>query len=263
MPKSRNIKPQFFTDEKVLSLSDSAKILFIGILINCDDSGVHPYSLWTLKVEVFPADRKSIKKIESLVHELSTAGLIEFYNVDQKKYIYIPTFSKHQNIPPDRKFYLYPLKDGKIPKRTKKSKSYNGGNTVSNTAPNSEQTQHEQCADNDEAVSEQCPNGSIREDKNKIKKRKEKGSNAPAGANTPLSEILYNFKTSNGTAKIRSDYVDELVSSYKNLDVFHQLGRMQQWLNDEANRRPTPKSLKAWIRKWLSTAQEEATANEC
>ena len=56
MARKRMIDPQFWCDEKMMTLSHSARLLFIGLWNFCDDSGIHKDSDLKLKAEIFPAD---------------------------------------------------------------------------------------------------------------------------------------------------------------------------------------------------------------
>ena len=56
MARSRDIRPEFFTDEKVGELPYGARILFIGIWCHSDLRGVFEYSAKQLRVLIFPFD---------------------------------------------------------------------------------------------------------------------------------------------------------------------------------------------------------------
>lgn len=267
MAKIRHIKVEFWTSPQIVECSPLTRLLFIGMWNFCDDGGVHVYSVKRLKMEIFPADEEILSTgIEQMLNELEKNGLIKFYTVRKEKYIKVTGWRHQKNY---EQFYKYPNEDGITPEnvtygraQSKKKKKYPNKQST-DCCPSVDipvtdgQPYDDQEGTDGQQTGHEQGNGNGKANVNE----NEKGDNARA--NTPPSEILYNFKTSNGTAKIRSDYVDELVNSYKNTDVFHELGRMNQWLNDEKSRRPTPKGLKAWIRKWLTTAQEEATADAC
>ena len=81
------IKPEFFTDEKVINLPIPARLLFIGMWNHADDEGIFKDSPIQLKVQVFPADEtidlNVIKNYIDLMiqQKLLIAGL----NVDDGK----------------------------------------------------------------------------------------------------------------------------------------------------------------------------------
>lgn len=105
MARIRTIKPEFWTSEQIVECSPMARLLFIGMWNFCDDAGVHPASMKRLKMEIFPGDYLKEDEIESLVSELSDAGLIRHYVVDNKGFWAI-TGWHHQKI--DRPSFKYP-----------------------------------------------------------------------------------------------------------------------------------------------------------
>lgn len=97
MSRIRTIKPEFWSDEKVVECSTNARLLFIGLWNFCDDCGRHSLSPKQIKALVFPADDFSLHDILGMIDELSTNGLISIYEVENKKYFYVIGW-KHQRI---------------------------------------------------------------------------------------------------------------------------------------------------------------------
>lgn len=114
MARIRTIKPEFWTSEQIAECDPLTRLLFIGALNFCDDSGVHPASAKRLKMEIFPSDDIASTSIRGMLDELSSNNLIELYKVEDKEYFIVTGWEKHQRI--DRPTYKYPLQDGDIPK---------------------------------------------------------------------------------------------------------------------------------------------------
>jgi len=95
MARIRTIKPEFWTDEAITECSLSARLLFIGMWNFADDRGNIERSARQLKMKIFPAD---LIDCEPLVHELLKQNLLIEYQVDDKKYLHIRTFTDHQII---------------------------------------------------------------------------------------------------------------------------------------------------------------------
>ena len=76
MARKRMIDPQFWCDEKMMTLSHSARLLFIGLWNFSDDQGIHKNSDLKLKAEIFPADDISKDDVKKLKDELIAIGLI-------------------------------------------------------------------------------------------------------------------------------------------------------------------------------------------
>lgn len=95
MARIRTIKPDFWTDEKLVECSLSARLLFIGLLNFADDNGNLTRSPKKIKMQIFPADAIDC---EPLIIELITQGVLIEYSVSDEKYLHIKGFAKHQVI---------------------------------------------------------------------------------------------------------------------------------------------------------------------
>ncbi len=112
MARIRTIKPEFWTSSQVMSVSRSARLLFIGMWNFADDGGNQPANTKTIKAQVFPGDDLTEPETTALVSELLETGLLEAYEVDYRWYWHIPTWKKHQRI--DQPTYRHPNPTGKI-----------------------------------------------------------------------------------------------------------------------------------------------------
>lgn len=95
MARIRTIKPDFWTDEKVVELSAFARLLFIGLWNFADDEGRMEYSPKRIKMQILPADSAEIPR---LMEELRALGLITIYCVESIDYLQIAGFAKHQKV---------------------------------------------------------------------------------------------------------------------------------------------------------------------
>lgn len=95
MARIRTIKPDFWTDEKVVELSAFARLLFIGLWNFADDSGRMVYSPKKIKMQIFPADSVEIPE---LVGEIRRNSLVTVYVFEGIEYLQINGFEKHQKI---------------------------------------------------------------------------------------------------------------------------------------------------------------------
>lgn len=95
MARIRTIKPEFWTDEKIVELSFPARLLFIGLWNFADDEGRLVYSPKRLKMQIFPADDLDISE---LFGEIRGKKLAAVYQVDNTEYLQVSGFSKHQKI---------------------------------------------------------------------------------------------------------------------------------------------------------------------
>lgn len=97
MARIRTVKPEFWTSEQVMELSPLARLLFIGLWNFCDDRGVHPASVKTLKAEVFPADDITADQISGLVAEMIAQRLLSEFDAQGRRWWHV-TGWHHQMI---------------------------------------------------------------------------------------------------------------------------------------------------------------------
>lgn len=95
MARIRSIKPEFWTDEKVVELSGFARLLFIGIWNFCDDDGRMTYSHKRMKMQIFPSDDVDCA---ALTREIEQQGMVQLYTIDGVEYLQVKQFDKHQKI---------------------------------------------------------------------------------------------------------------------------------------------------------------------
>lgn len=121
MARIRTIKPEFWTDERVVELDFWVRLLFIGLWNFADDEGRMVCSEKRIKMQIFPGDSPNIR---GGLDELTRAGLIQVYVVDEVEYLSIPTFLKHQRVDHPSKSKLPP------PPKKKESDSQNVRGTL-------------------------------------------------------------------------------------------------------------------------------------
>ena len=98
MARIRTIKPEFWRDELLASISAEAALLAIGLLNHCDDEGFFNANPKLVESDVFPL-RMLAKSTTELLRELSGIGYIEvFSGSDSKTYGKVANFEKHQVI---------------------------------------------------------------------------------------------------------------------------------------------------------------------
>ena len=98
MAKMRGIKPETFTDDKILQISPLARWLFIGMWTQACDNGHVEDNPVQLKVRLLPMDNCDVKE---LVNELVNIGLVK----RMEGHLSIPNLPHHQKI--DRRFLVF------------------------------------------------------------------------------------------------------------------------------------------------------------
>ena len=95
MARIRSIKPEFWTDEKIVGLSAFARLLFVGMWNFVDDDGRAEFSPMRLKMQILPADDVDAGK---LLDELLNQHLVTVYEVEGRRYLQVVNFAKHQKV---------------------------------------------------------------------------------------------------------------------------------------------------------------------
>jgi len=94
MARARNIKPAFFDNEDLAELPALNRLLFIGLWCLADREGRVELRPKRIKAQLFPYDNCDM--IE-MVNSLSVYKFIEIYTVEDKEYLQINKWAKHQN----------------------------------------------------------------------------------------------------------------------------------------------------------------------
>jgi len=95
MARIRTLKPETWTDEKFVQLSYPARLLFMGLWNFADDDGRMECSPLRIKLQILPADPVDISE---LIGEIRGKKMVITYQVDDKEYLQIVNFSKHQKV---------------------------------------------------------------------------------------------------------------------------------------------------------------------
>lgn len=103
MSRIRSVHPGLFTDERFVSVSPFARLLFIGLWTECDDKGSFEWSPIKLKMRLLPADNIDIS--ECLL-ELEMSGIIMSYSIKGRKFGAVRKFSVFQR--PKKPNDIYP-----------------------------------------------------------------------------------------------------------------------------------------------------------
>lgn len=93
MSRIRSVHPGLWTDERFVSASPMARLLFMGIWNECDDLGSFEWSPLKLKMRILPADSADAGQ---LLAELVEAGSVMRYEIAGKTYGAVRNFCQYQ-----------------------------------------------------------------------------------------------------------------------------------------------------------------------
>jgi hypothetical protein len=98
MARIRQIKPEFYLDDELAQCSRDARLLFPGLWMLADRAGRLENRPAKIKAQVFPYENDlDASKIAQLLGELEQHRFIFIYEVEDRSYIQIRTFEKHQH----------------------------------------------------------------------------------------------------------------------------------------------------------------------
>jgi hypothetical protein len=92
--RARSIKPGFFSNDALVELPFSTRLLFIGLWTIADKEGRLMDRPKKIKMEIFPGDDVDC---DAALGELQSKGFLTRYEVDGVRYIQITNWKKHQN----------------------------------------------------------------------------------------------------------------------------------------------------------------------
>ena len=116
----RSIKPEFWTSTAISSLAIEDRLLFIGLWSYVDDNGVGLDRLSLIATDLFPDDverdpRDTFARVQRGLSNLSEAGRIARYAVENRDYLAIANWSEHQRIDkPAKARYPLPTRDDAV-----------------------------------------------------------------------------------------------------------------------------------------------------
>ena len=112
---NRIIKETICTSENIDALTPEEETFFYRLIVNCDDYGRMDARTPILRAKCFPLklDKVKDKEIEKWIKNLARQQLIIIYEVEDRLYLQMVTWDKHQQIRAKRSKFPSP-EDGRI-----------------------------------------------------------------------------------------------------------------------------------------------------
>lgn len=106
---NRILKESIRESDSIDSLSWFEEVLFYRLIVSCDDYGRFDGRTSVIKNRLFPLkDDLTLKTVSRAIERLVTAGLVALYEFEGKPYLYLPTWTAHQNVRAKRSKYPDP-----------------------------------------------------------------------------------------------------------------------------------------------------------
>lgn len=98
MARIRTVKPEFWTDEDLATVTETARLVAIGLLNLADDEGFFNANIRLIECSLFPLTEPSMS-IHECLKQLVNIGYLEVKNTaDGKSYGHVVNFTKHQKV---------------------------------------------------------------------------------------------------------------------------------------------------------------------
>jgi hypothetical protein len=95
MSRIRSIKPEFFLDDELAELTPLARLLFIGLWTLADCEGRMEDRPKRIRAQILPFDDGDT---DAMLQALHDHGFIRRYRVNDKSYLVVRNFKKHQRL---------------------------------------------------------------------------------------------------------------------------------------------------------------------
>lgn len=249
MARIRTIKPTFWTDGKTGTLSDRAKLLFLGMLNFSDDLGFLKFDLGELKARIFPYIYESPLDVvgKPLIDELVQKGLVLVVRRENENgdgvggYLHIVNFSKHQKIDRPGPPLIEGLLEKDIEKLLEKSNQIPQFDEYS-TSPR-----------------EKFPRKG-REGKGREWKGKEEII-APSPSVSEPPVLVFPTHGKEKTWGLTQSTIDSLKADFPALDVMAQCRAARAWCEANAMKRKTVGGMPRFLAGWMARQQNRGGNN--
>lgn len=95
---NRILKESIRTSDSINELSWFEEVLFYRLMVSCDDYGRFDGRIAIIKGTCFPLKDITNKTIESALNKLVKVGLVGHYEVEEKPYLQLLAWEKHQTV---------------------------------------------------------------------------------------------------------------------------------------------------------------------
>lgn len=223
---NRIIKESICTSDSIENLSWFEEAFFYRLIVNCDDYGRTDARTAILKSRLFPLKHVTEKQISDILNKLVKVGMVFIYECENKPYLQLLSWEKHQNVRTKRSKYP-PIDILTVNDLLARYKHLN--------------TDENRCITN--------PIQS--ESKSEV---------LPEAETTPDSQaaisLLLNDKS---LYPITQEQIKRWGELYPNVNVLQELRNMSGWIESNPKKRKTASGILRFITNWLSKEQNKGS----
>lgn len=223
---NRIIKESIRTSDSINELSWFEECLFYRLIVSCDDYGRFDGRTAIIKSACFPLKNVTNKDIEKSIDKLVAVGLVGHYKVEEKPYLQLLAWEKHQTI------------------RAKKSKypSPEEGQMI---------TSESKCMQMqaDVPVIQSNPNSNL------------ESNNISSDLVTESEQMVYAdlepIPLNDGSEwKCTLQEYEEFKRLYPSVDIKQEFRNMRGWCNNNLTKRKTQRGIHKFVNGWLARQQD-------
>ena len=245
---SRILKESICTSDNLDSLSWFDEVCFYRLIVNSDDYGRMDGRSSILKARLFPLKNVTDRQVESAVQSLRTAGIVDLYYVDDRPYLQLRTWDKHQQVRTQKSKYPAPVHNQEQATDSNLSK-LKSSEIICN-----------QMKSNDCLIQyESNTNTNTNTNTNSILHGADKSASMP----DETVDVVFGLPlNTGGTYPITQSMIDEWRTLYPAVDVEQECRNMIGWLNSNPSKRKTKAGLLRFANGWLSREQDSGGAKQ-
>ena len=262
MARSRILKPEFWSDEKLALVPRDARLTFAGLWTCSDDYGVtkgHP--AW-LKAQIFPYDIDlTVADFQKWLVDLERIGVIDPFIADGESFFYIRNFSEHQKVDRPSKMRNPPcpraILDG--PSRVSREPLATDSRECSDETETETETETEiqtttAAADDDRLPLREGEQGDMADPLTPDAGRRQ--PKPAARVPSPARKGIAFDYDAGRFDQVPQELVEQWQQAYPAVDVLSELRRMEAWAS--ANPVNRKSNWQRFIVNWLTRAQDRA-----
>lgn len=230
---NRILKESICQSEEINKLTWFEEAFFYRLIVACDDYGRFDGRVKIIKGTCFPLKEIKDREIQEGLDHMCATGLIRLYTVDDRPYLEMVTWNKHQRIRNSRNKYPAP--------------------TVYDCSP-------QLAADcrNSPQLAADCRLNPIQSNI-EYESNKESESNHYSSEQQVASEpAVITLKLNDGSEyPFYQNDIDSYTNNYPAVDIMQQFRTMKQWCIDNPQRRKTKGGIRRFVNSWLSREQDK------
>ncbi len=235
---NRILKESICRSEDIDSLTWFEEVLFYRLIVICDDFGRFDGRIKIIKGSCFPLKSVTEKDIERALNKLSAVGLVKLYQVEEKPYLQLVTWSSHQTIRNQKSKYL-------------------------ECPSNLREKEYLQEKENDCMQLKSIENNCMQLQANVPVIQSEYNPNLNTNICSEQHEqaVITLLLNTGEEYPIAQSNVNEWAELYPAVDIIQELRNMKGWLITNQRKRKTKGGILRFVNSWLANKQDKGGSN--